>query len=914
MKRTVKIISVILALISLISVIAIPASAEYNYPMAVTIYYKDESGNTLSPTVSTTVNAAASTKPTWTSPSISGYALKNDSDAVVTYDMLNKSFPPSNYVRNGSATYTVTYVKTYTHTVYYLNGETNGSVASSTSRTGKPGTSYSITAPSVTGMRSTKSAITGTFGSSNTSETVYYYPITYTLSYNANGGKVVPASQTKKYGETIYISSTKPQKTGYNFVGWSTSPSSSTVAYSPGDRYSANTSTTLYAIWGIKKYTVSFNANGGTGAPASVKKLYDLTMTLPTATPTKSGYVFLGWSLSSNATSASYSAGGAFSRNADATLYAVWERIPETYTVYYSANGGKNAPASQKKTEDKILTLTESIPNRTGYTFMGWATAASSSTVSYIPGGTYNRNASITLYAIWSPVSYTVTYDANGGANAPAPQTKIHDTAITLSTDIPYRDKYNFLGWSTLSTATYPTYEPGDTYASEGNETLFAVWEYINYDFSVSNLTVTPEETRQYETVQVRFRLDSWDQKNAYSGIPVQVILNGSTIYSDTVDFSIYGVNYVDFDLDVGALEGIQTLTVWVNRNDYLNETRTGNNTVSATFTVNKAIELTASYFVPNADYIEGNDVVTSFYVTNSGPSAIVPSDHMSFTFEVYTLDTSGREVTVHKDIWSDVVIPGNGTNLVYFKWTVPTDSAGTLFWCRGSVNENQTIAEDDLSNNRTEFNRYSVYKETSQPPNTRYETKAPASYVSNLAAPAVQNGKATWNMWEYQNGAFVLKTYGIQVSSGTPQMTPSATCKSATYSGGKWTMKSGYGISLLYSPVTASIPGYAMPQGSAYTGIQCVYATFPEYSYRTDENHYRTLVYANGGYRFAENPDADGNDRLHFIPVYVANGEYTVSVTVTQIWTPAGMITAVRNSNSMMIDGTIYDDFYVGS
>ena len=81
-----------------------------------------------------------------------------------------------------------------------------------------------------------------------------------------------------------------------------------------------------------------------------------------------------------------------------------------------------------------------------------------------------------------------------------------------------------------------------------------------------------------------------------------------------------------------------------------------------------------------------------------------------------------------------------------------------------------------------------------------------------------------------------------------------------------------------------------------------------------TDAGKYRSLEMAGGIYSFVENRDADGNARLHFIPVYVANGNYTVSVTATQIWTPAGMITAVRNSNTLTIDGTIYDDFYVGS
>ena len=173
MKKTTKIIALVLAMVTLLSVMCVPAFAEYNYPMSVTIYYKDEAGNNLKAALSTSINAAATTKPTWTSPSISGYALKNDSDSVVTYDMLDKSFPASNYIRNGSATYTVVYVKTYSHTINYLRGDSHSPVASSSRITGKPGTVRTVTSPSISGMSPSKTTYNVTIGNSDTSETIY---------------------------------------------------------------------------------------------------------------------------------------------------------------------------------------------------------------------------------------------------------------------------------------------------------------------------------------------------------------------------------------------------------------------------------------------------------------------------------------------------------------------------------------------------------------------------------------------------------------------------------------------------------------------------------------------------------------------------------------------------------------------
>ena len=123
-----------------------------------------------------------------------------------------------------------------------------------------------------------------------------------------------------------------------------------------------------------------------------------------------------------------------------------------------------------------------------------------------------------------------------------------------------------------------------------------------------------------------------------------------------------------------------------------------------------------------------------------------------------------------------------------------------------------------------------------------------------------------------------------------------------------------GYGISLAWNLKLIAMSGYSMPDSSAYTEAQSAYATFPEFSFSTANEKYRTLERVGGAYQFIANPNADKNERVHFIPVYVQDGSYAVSVTATQIWTPAGMITAVCNANTLTIDGTIYDDYYVGN
>ena len=146
----------------------------------------------------------------------------------------------------------------------------------------------------------------------------------YTVKYDANGGTGAPSSQTKWHGTSLSLSSAKPTRTGYTFQGWSTSDDTS-VEYAAGASYKSNASVTLYAVWKANTYTVSYNANGGTGAPSKQTKTYGVALTLQSDVPTRANYAFKGWGTSASATTVSYAAGAKYTANSAITLYAVWE-------------------------------------------------------------------------------------------------------------------------------------------------------------------------------------------------------------------------------------------------------------------------------------------------------------------------------------------------------------------------------------------------------------------------------------------------------------------------------------------------------------------------------------------------------------------------------------------------------------
>ena len=179
-----------------------------------------------------------------------------------------------------------------------------------------------------------------------------WQPNTYTISYNANGGSGAPGSQTKTHDQTLTLSTTKPTRTGYTFQGWATSATATTATYQPGGSFTGNANTTLYAVWKANTYTLTYDANGGSGAPGSQTKTYGQTLTLSTTKPTRTGYTFQGWATSASATSAAYQPGGSFTGNANTTLYAVWEKNPVTNNCETNGHSYKvtfTAPSCEEK-------------------------------------------------------------------------------------------------------------------------------------------------------------------------------------------------------------------------------------------------------------------------------------------------------------------------------------------------------------------------------------------------------------------------------------------------------------------------------------------------------------------------------------------------------------------------------------
>ena len=153
-----------------------------------------------------------------------------------------------------------------------------------------------------------------------------------------------------------------------------------------------------------------------------------------------------------------------------------------TYTVTFNANGASGtAPSAQTANSGSSIT----IPNgsdltKSGYTFGGWNTNADGRGTNYAAGYSYTVIGTVTLYAKWEAVTYTVTFNANGatGGTAPAAMTANAGSNITLPSGSSFtRSSYTFGGWNTNAYGWGTNYSAGFLYTVTGDVTLYARWE-----------------------------------------------------------------------------------------------------------------------------------------------------------------------------------------------------------------------------------------------------------------------------------------------------------------------------------------------------------------------------------------------------------------------------------------------------
>lgn len=284
------------------------------------------------------------------------------------------------------------------------------------------------------------------------------------ITFNANGTGVtgLPSTITVDYNAATSIPSSAPTRTNFTFKGWNTAANGSGTSYTAGQSIPhLTTNLPLYAQWEAYP-VVTYNANSGTGAP-SADTVAPGVYNIKTGTPTRTGYVFGGWTPTQNST-----ANGLYSYNAtisgsqrsmnvtsNVTLYALWNPVV-TYSTGTLPAGAKDTIANMPSTTTYTVAyngthtvLTTPTPTLTGYTFGGWArsTAATTAVTSLT-----NVTAPVTLVPIWTEKSiYAVQFfdqaTATTDGTAYNTQNNLKWTGAVTVPTTPTKVGYTFGGW-----------------------------------------------------------------------------------------------------------------------------------------------------------------------------------------------------------------------------------------------------------------------------------------------------------------------------------------------------------------------------------------------------------------------------------------------------------------------------------
>ena len=305
--------------------------------------------------------------------------------------------------------------------------------------------------------------------------------VTYTVSFDANGGTGSMADVTGVSGEYTLPANGFTAPAGKQFKAWSVGG----VEKAVGDKITVTANTTVTAVWEdipVVTYTVSFDANGGTGTMTDVTGVSG-EYTLPANSFTApAGKQFKAWSVGG----VEKAVGDKITVTANTTVTAVWEAVEYNVTVTGgTASVGAGTPIT-KATMGTTVTLTAGAAP-TGQMFDKWVVngvvvddANSATTTFVMPAGNVTAEAT---YKNIPVVTYTVSFDANGGTGSMADATGVSGEYTLPANGFTAPDGKQFKAWSVGGVEK----AAGDKITVTANTTVTAVWE----DIPVTYYTVT---------------------------------------------------------------------------------------------------------------------------------------------------------------------------------------------------------------------------------------------------------------------------------------------------------------------------------------------------------------------------------------------------------------------------------------
>ena len=289
------------------------------------------------------------------------------------------------------------------------------------------------------------------------------------LTYDGNGatgGKTDP--QNGVTDQRVNVRQNGFTRDGYTFVRWDTQADCRGKAVNPGDKWTLQGSSTLYACWAGNAQTLTYHGNGATdGNTAAQSGHTGDELTTNANGFTRDGYTFVRWDTAKDGSGTAYGEGkngvGRYTmKPAGNDLYAIWQANPANirYRDDWGATG--STPDTTGVTGQNV-TIAQNGFTRPGYTFTGWARDRRTDP-SLQPGGRYTLTpGTTTLWAQWKADPAHLIYNSNSGSTSQTHRTDgVVDQTLTVIANPFTRSGYTFTGWNTQADGRGKAYAAGN--------------------------------------------------------------------------------------------------------------------------------------------------------------------------------------------------------------------------------------------------------------------------------------------------------------------------------------------------------------------------------------------------------------------------------------------------------------------
>lgn len=502
--------------------------------------------------------------------------------------------------------------------------------------------------------------------------------MTYTVNYDKGAnGEGENKSNIKTCGEDLTLQDALFTRVGYNQIGWSSSDEGS-KEYELNGTYSNNADITLYPVWQSKPlinyrtlctYDITLNANGGT-VDGSAKVTSTHTQLADITIPQRTGYTIEGYykeqecttkvaddqgNLVANVTN--YTDAGGKWIGSDEILYTKW--IPNEYTITLDANGGIGHTESINATYNSASLSSITNPTKMGYTFAGWYSGVGGTGMLVIntegllqanvdgytgDEGVWTATENKTLYAQWTPISYTIKWVVNGDTENPYATTNVEGDGALMLPEAPAAPSACsgkvFVGWTEATTVN-----------KNGKDIVWVNTSTKPYDNKTYHAVFADEEELSIAGGDMSKKLpDGWPNHGTEQYTDHGVKFNHVNDYICTP-----ALGYKDLRLKIRAgyngSEG-SVLTFYAYKED------------NSLF-VDDEIEITPSTLVPNETYtkqntiheiqISANEPVKTVWIKMTSKVSVVGMEHCE-VFSPYSDYTTTCEYSPEIHITGDPI------------------------------------------------------------------------------------------------------------------------------------------------------------------------------------------------------------------------------------------------------------------